>query len=262
VESMVTAAIRPATEIKLPWLESGENFPAVSLAWGLGDPAPGLLAAGADLSVGTLVSAYSQGIFPWYSAGQPLLWWSPDPRMVLRTREFKLHRSLRKALQRFFATSGCEIRMDHDFSAVIAACASAPRQGQAGTWIVPEMQAAYTALHHAGHAHSIEVWQDAQLIGGLYCTQVGRAVFGESMFAHATDASKIALCALVAICRAQGISFIDCQQNTSHLASLGAQEWPREAFCAAVRGASADQQPMRWALESADWQALDARPDS
>jgi leucyl/phenylalanyl-tRNA---protein transferase len=249
----------------LAWLEPGQPFPPVAQAWGPRDPAAGLLAAGADLSVSTLVAAYSQGIFPWYSAGQPILWWSPDPRMVLRAKDFKLHRSLRKALATFLATPGCEIRIDHDFAAVIAACASAPRDGQNGTWIVPEMQAAYTALHHAGHAHSIEVWQDDQLVGGLYCTAVGRAVFGESMFARATDASKIALCALVAICRAQGISFIDCQQNTAHLASLGAAEWPREEFCAAVSQASVPQplKPLNWPCQlradSVEWKLLDAR---
>jgi leucyl/phenylalanyl-tRNA---protein transferase len=181
---------------------------------------------------------------------------------VLRVQDFKLHRSLRKALAAFLATSGCEIRIDHDFAAVIAACANAPRDGQNGTWIVPEMQAAYTALHHAGHAHSIEVWRDDLLIGGLYCTVVGRAVFGESMFARATDASKIALCALVALCRAQGVAFIDCQQNTEHLASLGAREWPREDFCAAVALSALEKQlpwPAKLNAHSVEWKLLDAR---
>jgi leucyl/phenylalanyl-tRNA---protein transferase len=246
----------------LAWLEPDQPFPQVSQAWGQYDPAPGLLAAGADLSPQRLCDAYRQGIFPWYSAGQPILWWSPDPRMVLRVQDFKLHRSLRKALQRFLDTPGCEIRIDHDFAAVIAACANAPRDGQSGTWIVPEMQAAYTALHQAGHAHSIEAWQDAQLVGGLYCTVVGRAVFGESMFARVTDASKIALCALVALCRAQGISFIDCQQNTDHLASLGAAQWPRDEFCAAVAQAAQEKLPA-WPAKlnahSVEWKLLDAR---
>ncbi len=182
--------------------------------------------------------------------------------MVLRVQDFKLHRSLRKRLTAFLQAPGCEIRINHDFAAVISACANAPRDGQAGTWIVPEMQAAYTALHHAGHAHSIETWQEGQLIGGLYCTAVGRAVFGESMFARATDASKIALCALIAICRAQGIAFIDCQQNTAHLASLGATEWPREEFCAAVSQAAAESAfswPTHLRADSVEWKLLDAR---
>ena len=246
----------------LAWLEQGQPFPPVAQAWGQYDPAPGLLAAGADLSAATLIAAYRQGIFPWYSAGQPILWWSPDPRMVLRTQDFKLHRSLRKALAAFLATPGCEIRIDHDFAAVIAACANAPRDGQSGTWILPEMQAAYTALHRVGHAHSIEVWRDAQLIGGLYCTAVGRAVFGESMFARATDASKIALCALVALCRAQGIAFIDCQQKTDHLASLGAAQWPRDEFCAAVAQVAQEKQqpwPVKLNAHSVEWKLLDTR---
>ena len=250
------------TPSRLPWLSAGEDFPKVSQAWTEQDPAPGLLALGSDLSVATLLNAYRHGIFPWYSQGQPILWWSPDPRMVLRIEDFKLHRSLRKTLQQFLATPGCEIRIDNDFSAVIAACANAPRDGQAGTWIVPEMQAAYTALHQAGHAHCIEVWRDSQLIGGLYCTATGRAVFGESMFARATDASKIALCALVAICRAQGIAFIDCQQNTAHLASLGAAEWRRDEFCAAVAHAAMEKPPpwpSKFDAQSVEWKLIDPR---
>jgi leucyl/phenylalanyl-tRNA---protein transferase len=248
----------PTSAPRLPWLAAGEDFPDVSLAWGPNDPVPGLLAGGADLSVATLKNAYTQGIFPWYSQGQPILWWSPDPRMVLHVADFKLHRSLRKTLQAFLQTPGCEIRIDHDFSAVIAACASSPRDGQSGTWILPEMQAAYLALHEAGLAHSVETWAGGRLVGGLYCTAMGGAVFGESMFARQTDASKVALCALVALCRAQGVSMIDCQQNTQHLASLGAAEMPREAFCAQVREAAA-KKPLPWRTDSVEWKLLDAR---
>jgi leucyl/phenylalanyl-tRNA---protein transferase len=247
-----------AAPTRLPWLAEGEDFPDVALAWGQDDPAPGLLAGGGDLSVSTLKNAYSQGIFPWYSAGQPILWWSPEPRMVLRLEDFKLHRSLRKTLQTFLQTPGCEIRIDHDFAAVIAACASSTREGQAGTWILPEMQAAYTALHQAGMAHSIETWAGGKLIGGLYCTAIGAAVFGESMFAHATDASKIALAALAALCRAQGVRMIDCQQNTAHLASLGAKEMLREDFCKKV-ASNAAKKPLQWRVESVEWNLLDAR---
>jgi leucyl/phenylalanyl-tRNA--protein transferase len=236
-------------------LAAGEDFPAVQEAWGQRDPAPGLLAAGADLSVATLRMAYSRGIFPWYSEGQPILWWSPDPRMVLRVEDFKLHRSLRKSLAKFLQTPGCEIRINSAFAQVIAACANAPRDGQRGTWILPQMQAAYTRLHEAGLAHSIETWAHGQLVGGLYCTALGAAVFGESMFARQTDASKIALSALVALCRAQGVELIDCQQNTAHLASLGAREMPREEFCSHVCRAAAEK-PLHWDAKSLEWNGL------
>ncbi len=248
----------PVLPHRLPWLEPGADFPPVDQAWGPFDPAPGLLAGGGDLTVSTLKIAYSQGIFPWYSDGQPILWWSPEPRMALPVDEFKLHRSLRKTLQAFLQTPGCEVRIDHDFAAVIAACASTPRDGQGGTWILPQMQAAYTALHQAGFAHSLETWVNGKLVGGLYCTALGGVVFGESMFAHATNASKIALAALVALCRGQGVTLIDCQQNTSHLASLGAKEIPREDFCAHV-AREASKKPRDWQAKSVEWKLLDAR---
>jgi leucyl/phenylalanyl-tRNA---protein transferase len=241
--------------LRLPWLEPGDSFPPVAQAWGRASDAPGLLAAGGALDVASLQAAYAQGIFPWYSAGQPVLWWSPDPRMVLRLADFKLHRSLRKTLQKFSYTPGCEVRIDHDFAAVIRACSSAPREGQSGTWIVPEMVQAYSQLHAAGHAHSVETWIDGQLVGGLYCTSMGAAVFGESMFSRASDASKIALAALVALCRAQGGQQIDCQQNTAHLASLGAREMPRDQFCASVARA-AQMPPLQWQFDPVYWQAL------
>jgi leucyl/phenylalanyl-tRNA---protein transferase len=195
----------------LPWLDTGTTFPSVDKAWAADSPAPGLLAAGGVLDVPTLQAAYRAGIFPWYSQGQPILWWSPDPRMVLRVQEFKLHRSLRKTLHKFAMSPDCELRIDHDFAAVIHACAHTPRDASPvvhasqapNTWIVPDMQAAYTALHAAGLAHSIETWVGGKLVGGLYCTAIGGAVFGESMFSTQSDASKIALCALVALCRAQ-----------------------------------------------------------
>ncbi len=239
----------------LPWLEPGDDFPRAALAWGQADPAPGLLAAGGDLQVATLQRAYSQGVFPWFSEGQPILWWNPNPRMVLPLADFKLHRSLRKRLQRFLATPGCQVRIDHDFAAVMAACANAPRIGQSGTWIVPQMQQAYLALHEAGLAHSVETWVGGKLVGGLYCTAVGAAVFGESMFALQTDASKIALAALVALCRAQGVVWIDCQQDTAHLASLGARTITREVFCEHVAQAAL-KKPLHWAMESVYWQHL------
>lgn len=161
-----------------------------------------------------------------------MLWWSPNPRMVLNTARFKLHRSLRKSLSHLLDAQRLEIRFDHGFERVIQACAHKPRAGQPGTWIVPDMVKTYGDLHHAGHAHSVETWIDGELAGGLYCVNLGRMVFGESMFVHQTDASKIALCALVAFCGAHHITIIDCQQNTQHLASLGAAEISREDFVA------------------------------
>jgi leucyl/phenylalanyl-tRNA---protein transferase len=207
-----------------------------------------LLAAGGSLTLERLNEAYRQGIFPWFSDGQPVLWWAPDPRMVLHTAEFKLHRSLRKTLQKFLRTPGCEIRFDTAFARVIAACAGTLRDGQRGTWIVPPMQRAYTAWHRAGVAHSVETWIDGRLVGGLYGINIGRMFFGESMFSHASDASKIALSALVAFCRANAIDKIDCQQNTEHLASLGAREMPRTEFEAHVN-AVVDQPAPRWAYD-------------
>ena len=239
----------------LPWLAADEAFPPLETAWGDKDPAPGLLAAGRTLDICSLMQAYALGVFPWFSAGQPILWWSPDPRMVLRTQDFKLHHSLRKSLQRFVAAPGHEIRFDSAFAEVIQACATTPRAGQPGTWIVPDMVQAYTALHRAGHAHSVETWIDGQLVGGLYCVNLGRMVFGESMFAHRSDASKTALAALVAFCRAQDIRMIDCQQNTAHLASLGAAEMPRARFVAEVATLAAETRP-QWRFDPLYWNQL------
>ncbi|MCZ2495274.1 leucyl/phenylalanyl-tRNA--protein transferase [Xylophilus sp. Kf1] len=245
----------------LHWLEADDAFPDPALAWGPADPAPGLLAAGGALGVDNLLRAYGSAIFPWFSEGQPILWWSPDPRMVLRTEDFRLHRSLRKTLQRFIGTPGCEVHIDRDFPAVIAACSGAARAGQDGTWILPAMVDAYTRLHAAGHAHSVETWIDGELAGGLYCVAIGGAVFGESMFARRTDASKIALAALVAFCRHHRIAAIDCQQNTRHLASMGAAETSRAAFVREVRRTAAAPSP-NWKYLPVYWQTLLSRPPS
>ena len=244
----------------LPWLTDGQEFPAPEQAWGLADPVPGLLAAGETLNVATLLRAYARGIFPWFSQDQPVLWWSPDPRMVLSVRAFKMRRSLRKAVVRFTEDPRCEIRLDSAFERVIDACASKPRPGQSGTWIMPSMQQAYLELHRAGYAHSVETWINGELAGGLYCVNLGTMVFGESMFAHQTDASKIALAALVAFCRASGIEMIDCQQNTSHLASLGAGEIRRSEFSDYL-GCHVAQPAPRWQFDSQHWnQILTATP--
>lgn len=239
----------------VPWLTAGQAFPPLDDAWGSAAPAPGLLAAGGALDVPTLVHAYSLGIFPWFSLGQPMLWWSPDPRMVLQTCDFKLHRSLRKTLLRFSSDASCEIRFDTAFAEVIKACAGKPRVGQAGTWIVPDMVRAYRAMHRAGHAHSVETWIDGRLAGGLYCVNLGRMVFGESMFASQTDASKIALAALVAFCRANGIAMIDCQQNTGHLASLGAAEISRADFTVHLSENVGKSAPA-WQFDALYWQQI------
>lgn len=246
----------------LPWLAPGDPLPPPSGAWGPHDPVPGLLAAGGALDVPTLLDAYRHAIFPWFSDDQPILWWSPDPRMTLAAASFRLHRSLRKVLQAFRNDARCEIRIDHSFDTVIRACSAAPREGQSGTWIVPPMVEAYGALHRAGHAHSVEAWIDGELVGGLYCVAIGRAVFGESMFARRTDASKIALAALVCFCRHHGVQLIDCQQNTTHLASLGASEMPRERFVAHVTRAREEPAPP-WRFEPVYWaELLPARPSS
>lgn len=239
----------------LPWLKWDTPFPPVESAWGPLSEAPGLLAAGADLSTNRLLNAYRHGIFPWFSQGQPILWWSTNPRMVLNVQDFRIRHSFAKVLRRFAATPECEIRVDSTFASVIQHCAETPRAGQAGTWIVEDMQHAYMALHAAGYAHSVETWQSGHLVGGLYCVAIGRAVFGESMFSHTPDASKIALAALVALCRCEGAHWIDCQQNTRHLASLGAREIPRHTFAQAVQQ-STSEPAMNWVWNPLYWNAL------
>ena len=222
------AAYAGESATMIPWLEADAPFPPVSRA--LRSP-NGLLCAGGELSPERIVEAYSRGIFPWFSEGDPILWWSPDPRMVLFPGELKVSRSLRKTLAR----ETYETRFDTSFREVMEACAQ-PRDGQGGgTWIVPEMVAAYTALHGRGIAHSVESWLEGRLVGGLYGVALGKVFFGESMFAHAPDASKVALVRLVERLRAAGFRVIDCQQATAHLASLGAREIPRSAFAQLLR---------------------------
>jgi leucyl/phenylalanyl-tRNA---protein transferase len=184
----------------------------------------GIVAYGGDLSPSRLLLAYRSGIFPWYSVGDPILWWSPDPRLVLHLDDFKLRKSLRKKLKHF------EIRFDTAFGDVIRACAVTPRPGQEGTWILPEMVEAYEVLHAMGHAHSVEAWQEGKLVGGLYGVAVGGLFCGESMFSHVSDASKAALAALVAHLKARGFEMIDAQVPTEHLKSMGAVEVGRGDF--------------------------------
>jgi len=211
----------------IPWLEAGDPFPPVETA--LRDP-NGLLAAGDDLSTSRLLEAYERGIFPWFGDGDPVLWWSPDPRMVLDTAAVKVSRSLRKTLR----SRRYRVTADTAFPAVIAACAE-PRPEQDGTWITSAVQHAYCELADLGVAHSIEAWDGEALAGGLYGVAIGRVFFGESMFARRSDASKVALVHLVRQLRRWGFPLIDCQMSTSHLASLGGQNVSRADFLAVVR---------------------------
>ena len=242
----------PLPAPQLPWLAPGASFPEPNQAWGEDSPAPGLLAAGGLLDIETLQRAYSRGIFPWFSEGQPVLWWSPDPRMVLQTAQFVVHPSLKKTIRKFIRAPDCEIRFDTAFREVIQACAGSARSGQPGTWILPPMIEAYCELHRAGLAHSVESWIRGELVGGLYCVALGGAIFGESMFSRASDASKISLAALVAFCRQNGIEQIDCQQNTAHLASLGAKEMHRAQFLAGVSVALQRSEP-NWHFDPLYW---------
>jgi leucyl/phenylalanyl-tRNA--protein transferase len=223
----------------IPWLERDSSFPPLAKA--MTSP-NGLLCAGGDLSPERIVDAYRRGIFPWFSEGDPILWWSPDPRMVLFPDELKVSRSLRRAVAR----GTYEIRFDSAFGDVIEACA-APRAGQQGTWIVPPMVDAYKRLHKLGFAHSVESWKDGELAGGLYGIALGRVFFGESMFTRAPDASKVALVALVERLRRDDYRVIDCQQATAHLASLGARQIPRKAFAQLL------EESIQYPLSSENW---------
>jgi leucyl/phenylalanyl-tRNA--protein transferase len=209
----------------IPWLgehDAPSSLPPASNA--LREP-NGLLAAGGALAPEWLLHAYRHGIFPWYSRGQPILWWSPDPRCVLWPREFRLTRSLAKSVR----NRGYETRLDSDFAGVLDGCA-APRDDEPGTWIVPAMRRAYLELHRLGHAHSVETWRDGRLVGGLYGVRIGGMYFGESMFSRERDASKVAMARLVDEALATGIELIDCQLPTEHLQSLGATTLPRAEY--------------------------------
>jgi len=215
------------------------TFPNPEFA--LDDP-NGLLAAGGDLSPVRIVAAYRQGIFPWYNPGEPILWWSPDPRAVLYPNHLKISRSLRKTLNKQLF----RVTLDSAFGQVMRQCAS-PREGQQGTWITPEILNAYSNLHTMGIAHSVECWMGEQLVGGLYGLALGKVFFGESMFSKATDASKVALVYLVAQLKHWGYELIDCQVATAHLLSLGAELIPRTQFLGELlRLCAIGGQPQRW----------------
>jgi leucyl/phenylalanyl-tRNA--protein transferase len=201
----------------------------------------GLLAAGGDLAPERLLAAYRQGIFPWYQEGQPILWWSPDPRAVMWPEGLKVSRSLRRSLRnrRF------EFLIDTEFAAVVAAC-SEPRDYGSGTWITAEMAEAYVRLHHLGWAHSFETWADGELVGGLYGVAIGAVFFGESMFTRVTDASKVALVHAVEFLRARGTRLIDCQVASAHTRSLGAVDMPRAEFLSLIAQLCESARPQTW----------------
>jgi leucyl/phenylalanyl-tRNA--protein transferase len=224
------------------WLRAGDPFPSLSQA--LAEP-NGLLAAGGELSAARLVDAYGKGIFPWFSRGQPILWWSPDPRMVLFPPEVKVSRSLKKVLR----NRTYEMRADTDFRQVIAACA-APRATQDGTWLGAEMIDAYCELHDKGLAHSIETWIEGELAGGLYGVAIGRMFYGESMFTRRPDASKIALVHLARQLQRWDFGMVDCQMHTRHLAAFGAREIPRAEFMSRLQDlVNCPHLPGRWKLD-------------
>jgi leucyl/phenylalanyl-tRNA---protein transferase len=227
----------------IPYLDAEDPFPPVAQA--LREP-NGLLAAGGDLSSSRLLDAYRRGIFPWFGDEDPLLWWSPDPRMVLYVDELLVSRSLRKTIR----TGRFRVTADRAFSAVMSGCAE-PREDQEGTWITTEMRAAYARLAAMGYAHSVEAWMGDQLAGGLYGVAIGRVFFGESMFARVSDASKVAFVTLVRQLQQWGFRLIDCQMPTAHLASLGAREVPRGEFLAEVDRAVVEPPvPSPWTLDA------------
>jgi leucyl/phenylalanyl-tRNA---protein transferase len=210
------------------------------------DPS-GLLAVGGDLSNERLLEAYRLGIFPWYSEDQPILWWSPDPRLILELRDFKISRSLRKTLKK----GVFQVTFDHAFEAVIRACALVPREAQNGTWITDEMREAYVNLHGLGYAHSVESWFEGKLAGGLYGVSLGKCFFGESMFHLKTDASKVALATLVEKLKSWDFHFIDSQMTTEHMLRLGAKELPRRIFLRRLQSALRyPTKRWRWRIDS------------
>jgi leucyl/phenylalanyl-tRNA--protein transferase len=215
---------------QIRWLGPLDSFPNPQLAADPDPSVPGLFAVSEQIYPGQLLQAYQLGIFPWYSDKQPVLWWSPDPRMVLKPQDFKCSESLRKNIRLFCQDTANQLLVDIDFGAVIRACATSSRKDQDGTWITHEIMDAYTTFHEQGHAHSIALVENGELIGGLYCVALGGMVFGESMFSRKPNASKIALAALSAWCIQNGVVMIDCQQETAHLSSLGAKPISRAKF--------------------------------
>ena len=217
------------SDAPVPWLGASDAPASLPDPRRARDEPNGLLAAGGSLEPAWLLAAYRRGIFPWFSTGQPILWWSPDPRCVLEPASFTPSKSLKQSIR----TRGYDTRIDSDFAAVIDGCA-APREGAGGTWITASMRRAYLELHRLGHAHAVETWAAGRLVGGLYGVRIGRLFCGESMFSLERDASKVAFARLIEYALAEGIGLIDCQLPTPHLASLGAHTLPREEFLARI----------------------------
>ncbi|EAR62182.1 leucyl/phenylalanyl-tRNA--protein transferase [Neptuniibacter caesariensis] len=229
----------------IPWLQDADTpFPPIDMAL---DEPNGLLAAGGELDQQRIITAYRSGIFPWYSPGEPVLWWSPNPRCVVFPDQLHVSRSMRKRLKK----KDFKVVFDTNFDAVINACA-APRDGADGTWITAEMKAAYNALHAAGIAHSVEVYMDDQLVGGLYGLAIGKLFFGESMFSRSRDASKIAFIKMVEQMQIWGYALIDCQVSNEHLFSLGATEIPRDQFQSYLNRYLDQPQSHAWQFDAID----------
>ncbi|MFP8965101.1 leucyl/phenylalanyl-tRNA--protein transferase [Pokkaliibacter sp. CJK22405] len=233
----------------LHWLDETNNFPPTSQA--LRDP-DGLLAVGGDLSSTRLLAAYQRGIFPWYSEGSPILWWSPAPRFVIYPDELNINRSLRKAINK----TPFDITINQAFEDVISFCADVPRPGQDGTWIQPEMQAAYIAMHQVGWAHSVDVWHDGQLVGGLYGLAVGRVFFGESMFSLMPNASKVAFALWCQKLNELGCDMIDCQMETPHMVSMGGRRVLRNVFERRLKTTQSETNYLRDAIKGISHQPL------
>ena len=234
-------------------LHPGAPFPDPELALPAHSPYPGLLAVGGRLDTATLKAAYAQGIFPWFGSGEPPMWWSPDPRMVLEPGELVVRRSLRQSARHFLAHADFELHVDRDFRGVMQGCA-APRRDTAETWIVPAVIEAYCALHTEGLAHSFELWHNGELAAGLYCMALGGMVFGESMFTSVGDGSKLLLMALCGFCLRHGLGPIDCQQQTAHLARMGARPRPRAEFLQTLRQKLTIAGPKCWQYDWSQFQ--------
>lgn len=231
--------------MSVPWLSTDEPFPTLHQNFNPEPEMPGLIAISEEISPEQLLRAYSHGIFPWYSDGQPILWWSPNPRMVLKPKNLKISRSFKKDIKNILLDRDWEIKVDENFHETILSCATQTRYGQDGTWITHAIMHAYGVLHEQGYAHSVEIFHQGHRVGGLYCVNIGQMVFGESMFSKKVNASKIALASLCAWCIAQDIKMIDCQQETSHLTSLGGKAIPRDEFLAHIEKQCSAKNP-KW----------------
>ncbi len=240
----------PDQRPRLAWVGPSDDFPPSDQAWTEHQGANGLLAVGSSLTPELLVRAYRRGVFPWSAEAEPVLWWPPNPRMVLEVAAFRYHRSIRQSARQF-ERDGLDIRFNRDFEAIMRSCA-APRAGESGTWITDPIRQAYCSLHQDGFAHCVGLYHQQTLLAGLYFVNLGAMVFGESMFTRVTNGSKVCLAALVQVCRQTNVALIDCQQQTSHLASLGACPIPRKDFEAHLHK-TVDAQPIVWPSHAIDW---------